>query len=67
MNNKEFNDLIERAINTLINAKQDIVNRKSLIIEATNYIKESIDKLKGEEPILNIDTFMIWLEKGTLI
>ena len=55
MNNKEFNDLIERAIDTLINAKQDIVNRKSLIIEATNYIKESIDKLKGEEPILNID------------
>ena len=55
MNNKELNDLIEKAIDTLINAKQDIVNRKNLIIEATNYIKEAIDKLKGEEPILNID------------
>ena len=53
--NSEFYELIGKSINCLSTAKTDIINRKSLILEATGYIKQSIDKFIKEDPILNID------------
>lgn len=43
--NSEFYELIGKAIDCLSTAKTDIVNRKSLILEAINNIKHIINKL----------------------
>lgn len=51
MNNKEFNDLIKKAIDTLINAKEDKTNRKKLIIESINCIDSAISKINNSEII----------------
>ena len=53
--NSEFYELIGKSINCLSTAKTDIINRKSLILAATEYIKQSIDKFTKEDPILTID------------
>ena len=53
--NIEFYELIGKSIDCLSTAKTDIINRKSLILEATRYIKRSIDKFAKEDPILNIN------------
>lgn len=53
--NSEFYELIGKSINCLSTAKTDIINRKSLILAATEYIKQSIDIFTKEDPILTID------------
>ena len=55
--NKEFYDLISNAIDCLNNAKQDIINRKKLIIDATNYVDDAIEKINyvEEEEVLYLN------------
>lgn len=53
--NSEFYELIGKSIDCLSIAKTDIVNRKSLILKATEYIKQSINKFTKEDSILNVD------------
>ena len=47
--NSEFYNLIGKSIDCLSNAKQNINDRKRFINEASEYIKQSINKINNKE------------------
>lgn len=51
--NSEFYELIGKSIDCLSTAKIDIVNRKKLIIDSTNYIKDAIRKVDNVDIPIN--------------
>lgn len=53
--NNEVKNLIENAINSLTNAKQNKADRKNLITDATQYIDSAINKINNSEVIEYIE------------